>query len=95
MKIDSSEENNFIKTTFLADGASYWIGLTDEETEGIWKWSDGSILAGFQKWHESQPSGKTLKNCGGIRMGSFLLRNYDAEWHDNECEDRRGYICEK
>ena len=94
VKIDSSEENDFIKTTFLADGAGYWIGLTDEETEGVWKWSDGSILAGFQKWPESQPSGKPLKNCGGIRMGSFLLRNYDAEWHDNECEDRRGYICE-
>ena len=95
VKIDSSEENDFIKTTFLADGAGYWIGLTDEETEGIWKWSDGSILAGFQKWHESQPSGIPLKNCSGIRMGSFLLRNNDAEWHDNECEDRRGYICEK
>ena len=84
MKIDSSEENDFIKTTFFADGAGYWIGLTDEETEGIWKWSDASILAGFQKWHESQPSGIPLKNCSGIRMGSFLLRNYDAEWHDNE-----------
>ena len=79
VKIDSSEENDFIKTTFLADGAGYWIGLTDEETEGIWKWSDGSILAGFQKWHESQPSGIPLKNCSGIRMGSFLLRNYDAK----------------
>lgn len=95
MKIDTSGENDFIKTTFLANGTDYWIGLTDEETEGSWKWSDGSILAGFRKWHKSQPSGTRRQNCGGIRTGSFWSRNYDAEWHDNECGDFRGYICEK
>ena len=42
-----------------------------------------------------QPNGKRKQNCGGIRTGSFWSRNYDAEWHDNECGDFRGYICEK
>ena len=95
VKIDSSEENDFIKTTFLADDADYWIGLTDEETEGSWKWSGGSILEGFQKWHQSQPTGNIWQNCGGIRMGSFWPGNFDAEWHDRSCEELRGYICEK
>ena len=79
----------------MTSGAAQGIGLTDEETEGSWKWSGGSILEGFQKWHQSQPNGNTWQNCGGIRMGSFWPGNFDAEWHDRSCEELRGYICEK
>ena len=37
VKIESIEENDFIKTHFLTDQSDYWIGLSDSVTDGQWK----------------------------------------------------------
>jgi hypothetical protein len=49
-----------------------WIGLTDEEGEGIWKWSNGKPLI-FTNWQKNQPS-----NANGITP-----ENYCVIWHSN------------
>ena len=95
VKIESSGETNFIKTQFLSGTVDYWIGLTDVETEGIWKWSDGSIVSGYTYWGDSQPNNiNGNQDCGGIRMGWHYNQYFDAEWHDNKCTLTKGYICE-
>ena len=90
VKIESSDENNFIKSQFLPRGyEDYWIGLTDEENEGTWKWSDGSSLTGYINWDHGQPNNDGgRQNCGGIRKSG-------AVWHDRSCSHLKGFICEK
>uniref|UniRef100_A0A672RQP1 C-type lectin domain-containing protein n=1 Tax=Sinocyclocheilus grahami TaxID=75366 RepID=A0A672RQP1_SINGR len=46
LMINSTEEQEFMKK--IACSSSVWIGLTDADEEGIWKWVNGSTLtSGF------------------------------------------------
>ncbi|XP_067290006.1 C-type lectin domain family 4 member F-like isoform X2 [Pseudorasbora parva] len=40
--INNKEEQDFVKN--ISDVTSVWIGLTDSDVEGRWKWVDGSSL---------------------------------------------------
>ena len=110
MKIESSEENDFLTQTFLtASVVTYWVGLSDQESESEWIWTDGSPLGNFTNWGGSNPDNSNgNQNCGHILKGSFGLiipygqylrwysfRGYNGEWNDLECYMQLGYICEQ
>ncbi|KAI4903926.1 hypothetical protein NFI96_025754 [Prochilodus magdalenae] len=40
--INSKEEQSFLSAQYAKK--TFWMGLTDEETEGVWKWVDGQPL---------------------------------------------------
>ena len=88
VKIESSEENNFIKSKYpTGNGVHYWIGLSDSEEEGTWKWSDGTGLTGYNNWGQDQPKENNKKNCVDIR-------GHRGKWRHQDCSDSQGYICE-
>ncbi|KAL6467036.1 hypothetical protein MHYP_G00248400, partial [Metynnis hypsauchen] len=80
--INSREEQDF--TNILKRGQRAWIGLTDSEMEGVWKWVDGSALTtGF--WRNAEPNGAAKENC---------VVTAD-NWADFSCNDWFVGICEK
>uniref|UniRef100_A0A3B4Z6H9 C-type lectin domain-containing protein n=1 Tax=Seriola lalandi dorsalis TaxID=1841481 RepID=A0A3B4Z6H9_SERLL len=66
-----------------------WIGLTDIETEGKWKWVDGTPLT-RSFWDSKEPNGKTLENCGQIKNP-----NLQNNWNDERCSNTHNWICEE
>ncbi|KAK9976638.1 hypothetical protein ABG768_021843 [Culter alburnus] len=81
--INNREEQEFVKK--ISGNAGVWIGLTDSDVEGRWKWVDGSTLnSGI--WANGEPNGYKRENCA-------LL--YSSGWYDYSCNDAFKCICEK
>ncbi|XP_077081892.1 C-type lectin domain family 4 member M-like [Siphateles boraxobius] len=83
--INNREEQDFAFWKISAGVGQVWIGLTDSELEGRWKWVDGSTLtSGF--WAGAEPGGKTSENCA---------LTHGSGWDDYPCNDIFKCICEK
>ncbi|XP_072526462.1 C-type lectin domain family 17, member A-like [Salminus brasiliensis] len=86
--INSREEQEFINKEFGTFAA--WIGLTDLETEGDWKWVDGSALT-TKFWANGEPNSfEGEEDCGATGYkGPVLLT-----WADYPCSLTIVGICE-
>ncbi|RXN06845.1 CD209 antigen-like protein [Labeo rohita] len=82
--INNREEQEFVKKQ-AGDNNRVWIGLTDIDVEGTWKWVDGSPLtSGF--WMSAEPGGHRGENCALTVVG---------EWADYPCTEEFNWVCEK
>jgi len=98
--IISADEQNFVQT-LIKDGKKmqYWIGATDEETWGIWKWVTGEKWE-YTNWGSGEPSNSKYYNKDGEH---FLAMRLTGNWNDstpvyNDQDAYRvsntGFICE-
>ncbi|XP_027138867.1 CD209 antigen-like protein E [Larimichthys crocea] len=85
--INSKEEQDFIRSF----RKRMWIGLTDREREGTWKWGDGTPLT-TSFWVSGEPNGQPYReeDCAEILSSNSL-----NSWNDVSCDDQRSWICEK
>ncbi|XP_053335428.1 CD209 antigen-like protein E [Clarias gariepinus] len=87
--INSREEQEFIIKQ-VNGKIQAWIGLSDRETEGEWKWVDGTPLT-TEFWASGEPNnGGGDENC--VEFYSGDTGNF---WNDLKCFTKLKWICEK
>ncbi|KAI4900495.1 hypothetical protein NFI96_020043 [Prochilodus magdalenae] len=89
--INSREEEEFITEAF--DGTEAWIGLTDTETEAVWKWVDGSALT-TQFWWPGEPNNYINEDCA-VTSFRYAPAKSIPTWADIPCYFPKVGICEK
>ncbi|KAM9328130.1 uncharacterized protein KZ484_019496 isoform 1-T1 [Pholidichthys leucotaenia] len=83
--ITTKEEQDFL----VQFNKRSWIGLTDKEKEGTWKWVDGTLLdERFHPWDEGEPN----NDQGSEHCGELL--HSKGSWNDNTCTEENYWICE-
>lgn len=103
--ITSQAENDAVLSLARQGAAGwYWLGCTDEATEGSWKWVSGEPFS-YQNWdpQASEPSGGTSENYGMIVNRDNPPNKQAGEWNDTMDAPRNinyygignsGFICE-
>jgi hypothetical protein len=99
--INSSEEQAFIEK-ILSEALRkenykepVWIGLSDEENEGVWKWANGETSK-FTNWQKNQPS-----NANGITPENYCViwnavsnGSKKGQWNDIAGDNVMRYVIE-
>jgi hypothetical protein len=98
VSIASAEENDFIKSLLsssLAERSHFWLGATDQVSEGSFQWIDGTSWS-FTNWSSGEPN-----NSGNEDFLAMDLRS--GTWAWNDAPDNlgtvygfaRGYVMER
>jgi hypothetical protein len=85
--IGSQEENAFVAR--LLGGRKAWLGGTDEELEGTWRWVTGEACA-YTNWAAGSP-------CNVSGNEDFLYLGEDGKWLNSSksmLNDLERFVCE-
>ncbi|XP_033116912.1 adhesion G protein-coupled receptor L2-like isoform X2 [Anneissia japonica] len=94
--INSEEEQLAIDVIILSSigySGGVWIGLTDEVTEGIFRWADGSIYKGFSNFRGVEPNNG--HQYGRSEDCVLIDTLNEFKWYDMPCDQTHPTICEK
>ncbi|XP_026154124.1 macrophage mannose receptor 1 isoform X2 [Mastacembelus armatus] len=91
--INSQEEqffiNGYLPDFHQVDIPDIWIGLSDKDQDGNFKWVDRTDIQ-FSNYGPGWPRNTVgLWDCGQIFTG-----NYEGKWETTNCFKSLGYICE-
>ncbi|KAL6467044.1 hypothetical protein MHYP_G00248480 [Metynnis hypsauchen] len=90
--INSRREQEFISKVFGSTEA--WIGLTDSQTEGVWKWVDDSALT-TEFWFKGEPNDYRGKEDCAVTGYQGAGSERVSTWADYPCDYPAVGICEK
>ncbi|KAK3529201.1 hypothetical protein QTP70_019441 [Hemibagrus guttatus] len=85
--INTKEKQDFLIKQLGNNRA--WIGLHDRQTEGTWKWVDGTVLT-TSYWAPGEPNNVGNEDCAEI----WAFKDKEG-WNDGPCGDKLKWICEK
>ncbi|XP_029309190.1 macrophage mannose receptor 1-like [Cottoperca gobio] len=89
VNIRNVEDQSFVISQLgYASTDELWIGLNDIRTEGLFDWSDHSIVT-FTSWQFGKPAAATdADDC-------VLISGENGNWVDRWCDEKHGFICMK
>lgn len=88
VRIDDLAENEAVWDAVMEiREQDWWVGATDLDEEGVFRWFDGGDELPFSAWYEGEPS-----NWEGSEHCTAYWRA--PQWNDVPCSIRLGVICE-
>ena len=98
LKMDDESENDLVSTTAAALHSGWgtpppwWMGLSDEASEGVYVWLDGTSPAFTMPWGAGQPNDPAASNnCVEF---NYQVNQGVGSWNDNVCSMQNGFVCE-
>ena len=101
-KIASADEQ--AQALALIPEGEVWIGASDEEVEGVWRWSDESTLGAqdYSLWLSNAQYGNQPNNHNGNQHCLELCNpctwdnppKMGGHWNDAICTDTHGFLCQ-
>jgi C-type mannose receptor len=85
VSIESADEDSFVGA--LLD-ESVWIGASDQTTDGVFTWADGSAIV-FGNWGTAQPDAFPGPDCVEKRQ------EVGEPWYDQPCANAESHVCER
>lgn len=85
------DENEQLRDILLREKGNYWIGVTDTEVQGSYRYyADLSPINPqfYSVWAPGQPNNLSSENC------VMLKEESEMKWHDANCNTASNFVCQ-
>uniref|UniRef100_A0A914YBI3 C-type lectin domain-containing protein n=1 Tax=Panagrolaimus superbus TaxID=310955 RepID=A0A914YBI3_9BILA len=84
ISLHSYDETRFLTTVISFTGGVPWTGLTSNDNEVSWKWSDGSPFD-YRPWASGHPY-RNVSSCAYLYLNGL---------YDVDCISNYNFVCKK